>query len=111
LTVARAVSIRYLNQVESAGSELIFDWDEGNRSHIARHHVTPQEVEQVLRNDPFDVGFEIVKGEQRWTALGHTNRWRILMVVWTERRDAVRPVTVLMPPKALRKKYLERVAH
>jgi uncharacterized DUF497 family protein len=73
--------------------------------------VTPEEVEQVLENDPFDVGIEIVKGEQRWTALGHTNRWRILMVVWTERQDATRPITVLMPSKALRKKYLQRVAH
>jgi uncharacterized DUF497 family protein len=69
--------------VESAGSGLVFDWDEANRSHIARHHVTPGEVEEVFENDPFDVGFEIVKGEPRWTSLGHTDRWRILMVVWT----------------------------
>ena len=97
--------------MESVGSGLIFDWDDANRSHVARHHVTPEEVEQLFENDPFDVGFEIVKGEQRWTSLGHTNRWRIIMVVWTQRQDAIRPVTVLMPPKALRKKYLQRIAN
>jgi uncharacterized DUF497 family protein len=97
--------------VESAGSGLVFDWDEENRSHIARHDVTPEEVEQVFENDPFDVEFEIVKGEERWTALGHTGRWRILMVVWTQRGDAIRPVTVLMPPKALRKMYIKRTAN
>ncbi len=25
-----------------------FDWDKANRSHIARHKVTPKEAEQVL---------------------------------------------------------------
>jgi hypothetical protein len=32
----------------------MFDWDEFNAGHIARHGITPQEVEQVLRNDPAD---------------------------------------------------------
>jgi uncharacterized DUF497 family protein len=32
--------------------ELEFDWDEANRKHIARHAVTPEEVEQALRTNP-----------------------------------------------------------
>lgn len=27
-------------------------WDEGNIAHIARHEVTPQEVEEICHNDP-----------------------------------------------------------
>ena len=29
-----------------------FDWDDANTGHIARHGVTPQEVEQALANSP-----------------------------------------------------------
>jgi hypothetical protein len=39
--------------------ELTFDWDEGNVKHIARHRVEPLEAEQAIRNEPFDMGYEI----------------------------------------------------
>lgn len=34
----------------------MFDWDQDNIAHIARHDITPQEAEQVLRNYPADGG-------------------------------------------------------
>lgn len=74
--------------------EVSFEWDESNREHIARHNVMPEEAEQVLMNEPVDDGFEVVEGEERWTSVGHTNRLRILRVVWTHRQaTTIRIVT------------------
>lgn len=43
------------------GPEIEFDWDEANIRHVARHSVLPEEAEQVILNDPVDVGMEIVE--------------------------------------------------
>ncbi len=32
----------------------MFDWDEANLEHIARHGVSREEAEQVILNDPVD---------------------------------------------------------
>jgi hypothetical protein len=34
-----------------------FDWDDGNKKHLATHEVTPAEFEQVLNNDPLDLDY------------------------------------------------------
>ncbi len=44
------------------GSEFEFDWDEANIGRAARHSVLPEEAEQVILNDPVDLGMEIVEG-------------------------------------------------
>jgi hypothetical protein len=43
--------------------EIELDWDEANLGHVARHSVLPEEAEQVILNDPVDLGMEIVEGE------------------------------------------------
>ena len=86
--------------------ELSFDWDSGNTRHIARHGITPGEVEEVFANNPADIGFETVEGEGRWTAIGHSNSLRILVVIWTMRGGAVRPITAFEAGKRLREVYL-----
>jgi len=55
------------------GPEIEFDWDEANIGHVARHSVLPEEAEQVILNDPVDVGMEIVEGEERYLNLGATS--------------------------------------
>ena len=72
---------------------LSFDWDEANVGHVARHNVTPEEVEQVFANDPMELGADVVDGQERYTAVGHTNRLRVLVLVWTMRGGATRPIT------------------
>ena len=52
--------------------EIEFDWDEANIGHVARHSVLPEEAEQVILNDPVDLGMEIVEGEERYLNLGAT---------------------------------------
>jgi hypothetical protein len=39
-----------------------FDWDEANIGHIVHHRVLPREAEQVILNDPVDLGMEIIEG-------------------------------------------------
>jgi len=65
--------------------DLLLDWDDANTSHLARHHVMPQEIEQVFSNDAVDIDFDVVDGEERWTSIGHTGQLRVLVVVWTMR--------------------------
>jgi hypothetical protein len=74
------------------GPEIEFDWDEANLVHVARHSVLPEEAEQVILNDPVDLGMEIVEGEERYLNLGATVQGRILLVVTTWRADRVRVV-------------------
>ena len=68
-------------------TEIEFDWDEANIGHVARHNVLPEEAEQVILNDPVDLGMETVEGEDRHLNLGATVQGRILLVVTTWRED------------------------
>lgn len=86
--------------------EIQFDWDEANMAHIARHDVTPEEAQEALANEPVDVNYEAVEGEERWTSLGHTNMLRVLKVVWTLRGNAVRVVTVVEASRGEARVYL-----
>ena len=45
------------------GRQMEFDWDEANTGHVARHNVQPVEAEEVILNDPVDLGMEMVGGE------------------------------------------------
>jgi uncharacterized protein len=89
------------------GSEIEFDWDEANIGHIARHSVQPEEAEQVILNDPVDLGMETAEGEERYLNLGATGQGRILLVVTTWREDRVRAVTAFEPIKRLMQFYYQ----
>jgi len=86
--------------------DLVFDWDEANVAHVARHNVTPEEVEQVFANDPMDLGADVVEGEERYTGVGHTNRLRVLVLAWTLRGDATRPITAFDASERLAMRYM-----
>ncbi len=70
-----------------------FDWNAANIEHIALHHITPEEAEQVIEDDPLDVGAVLRNGEKRTVHLGETDAGRILIVVVTERGRKYRVVT------------------
>jgi len=84
-----------------------FDWDEANRSHIARHHVEPSEAEEVIDNDPLDFGMELVDGEDRYVSLGPTNAGRLLVVITTWREDRIRVITAFGAIKRLAHLYYQ----
>lgn len=50
---------RYNQTRRMDGREVEFDWDEANVGHVARHSVLPNEAEQVILNDPADLGIDI----------------------------------------------------
>ena len=68
---------------------------------LARHSDLPEEAEQVILNEPVDLGMEIVEGEQRCLNLGSTVQGRVLLVVTTWREDRVRVVTAFDAIKRL----------
>ena len=89
------------------GRVIEFDWDDANIRHVARHSVLPDEAEQVVLNDPVDLGMEIVEGEERHLNLGATVHGRILLVVTTWREDRIRVVTAFEPIKRLIQFYYQ----
>lgn len=81
---------------------LEFDWDHRNRSHLARHEVTPEEAEQVIANQPFDLAREIRNGEWREAHLGETAEGRVLVVITAQEGELVRVVSAWPAKKRLR---------
>ncbi|MCZ2073647.1 MAG: BrnT family toxin [Bryobacterales bacterium] len=85
-----------------------FDWDDGNKMHLAAHKVAPAEFEQVLNNDPIDVAFDLTGGEERYRSVGLTNGGRLLSVAWTIRNGKVRAITAFPAGVSDRKAFLEK---
>ena len=85
-----------------------FDWNDGNAEHIAKHGVTPIEVEEVIANDPFDLGTQIRSGEERLAQVGETNTGRVLFVVSTMRQELIRIVTAHPADRFIRKWYAQQ---
>ncbi len=84
-----------------------FEWDDHNISHLAQHHVQPEEAEQVLSGDLLDLDYRVTKdGEERWTAVGQTAAGRLLVIVWTVLDEGVyRTITAYPATKGLRSIY------
>jgi len=85
----------------------LFDWDNENIGHIAKHNVVPEEAEEVILGDPLDVGFDIVDGEERWSYVGETIDGEIIWVTITLRGKRMRVVTAFEPEKYWKVFYLE----
>ena len=89
-------------------SVIEFDWDDGNIKHLATHNVTPAEFEQVLNNDPLDLDYAVIDGEERYRSVGITNGGRFLLVAWTVRGGRVRAVTAFPASASNKQNFLER---
>lgn len=85
-----------------------FDWNDENKKHLAIHKVTPAEFEQVLNNEPLDLGYELIDNEERYRSVGVTSRGRLLSVAWTVRNGKVRAVTAFSAGVSDKKAFLER---
>lgn len=67
------------------------DEEQGNVQHIAEHGLTPDEVEDVLR-DPVEIGTSDSSGNP--AAWGYTTTGRWIIVIYEEiDEDTVRPIT------------------
>lgn len=85
-----------------------FDWDASNLRHLARHRIDRLEFEQAMTNDPVFIDVSDQSGEERWYALGATDRLRVLFLVFAYRGDRVRPITAWDGGKKLREAYFRR---
>jgi uncharacterized DUF497 family protein len=82
-----------------------FDWDDGNREHVAEHDVTTDEVEYALVHDPLDIEVEIRDGEERLVQIGAAASGRILTVISTLREGHVRVVTAFNATERRRREF------
>ena len=79
-----------------------FDWDTDNVRHLAAHHITRSEYEQAMLRHPIIIDLSDETGEERWYALGATDRLRVLFLVFTYRGQRIRPITGWDAGKRLR---------
>jgi len=84
-----------------------FDWDDANRTHIARHGVSVAEAEEAAGGNTLDLDFYEVEGELRFDSLGMTKAGRILKLVMTDRAGLIRIVTAFDPPAVLKRAFLK----
>jgi uncharacterized DUF497 family protein len=84
-----------------------FDWDAGNRKHIARHSVTPKEAEEAVIIEPLEAAIQQLKNEERVLCLGRTKAGRLLTILYAERRGKVRVVTAYEMTREQRRLYFE----
>jgi uncharacterized DUF497 family protein len=70
----------------------VISWDQETVDHIARHGVTPLEVEEVLFNDT-DSPLFLRSKAGRYLAYGRTNAGRFLLIVWALMHRKTRIVT------------------
>ena len=82
-----------------------FEWDETNVAHIARHNITPEEVEETCFNNPL-----ILRGRwKRYYALGQADSGRYLTVIFEVKfRGIVRVITARDMDDSERRRYLRR---
>ena len=84
-----------------------FLWDAGNIDHIARHNILPEEAEQVVENDPFDIARYLRNGEERLNQVGETDAGRVLVVVTIQRGEDTRVVTAHPADRDMRALYAQ----
>lgn len=85
-----------------------FEWDEGNvLKNWVKHRVTAAECEQIFFNRPLVVAEDVghSQAEGRSYALGQTDAGRLLLVVFTFRRNLVRVISARGMSKKERKEY------
>jgi uncharacterized DUF497 family protein len=62
----------------------------------------------VLNNDPIDLQFDLIGGEERYRSVGLTNGGRLLSMAWTIRNGKVRAITAFPASVSDWKAFLEK---
>lgn len=75
---------------------IAFDWDAGNKDkNWSKHKVEAKEAEEVFTNKPLKVYPDLHHShkEQRFLALGQTNKRRLLTIIFTIRNKHIRIIS------------------
>ena len=87
----------------------VFEWDDANVQHIAEHHVTPDEAEEVFADRrQFSVPAYHTPTERRAAIVGATEEDRVLYIVYTRRADRIRVITARDADPILWRRYRRR---
>ena len=87
---------------------MIFDWDDTNRDHLARHNITVAEAEQVLDSYPVELLVEQHETDGiRVRFIGETSKGRILILIVTWRGSAIRVITGWDAPNSSKRNFLQ----
>jgi uncharacterized DUF497 family protein len=72
-----------------------YDWDNANISHIAKHHVTPDEAEDVFFDEQnvLDDDVRHLSAEERFIIIDKTQKGRLLYQIFTRRGDKIRVIS------------------
>lgn len=86
-----------------------FDWDSSNISHLLKHDVSPQEVEEVFSKQPRITSRDINHSlrDRRHFMLGKTRSRRRLFIVFTIRQNKVRVISARDMTQAEKDAYEE----
>jgi uncharacterized protein len=88
--------------------DFVFEWDEVKaRQNARRHRVTFEEAVSIF-SDPYLVTFpddEHSDIEDRFISIGQSDRGRVLLVVHTDRGDAIRLISCRKATAAERTTY------
>jgi len=90
---------------------LEFEWDEGNRDkNWERHRVEIKECEEAFFNEPLRLLYDVVHSqkEDRFTALGRTNKGRKLFITFTVRGGRIRVISARDMSRKERRLYEEK---
>lgn len=85
---------------------VLFDWNDENVGHLARHQISAAEAEQVIQNRPVDLDEHPRNGEERIVQVGETDTGRILIVVSTMLDRKVQVITAWPAKERLRRYFL-----
>jgi uncharacterized protein len=85
-----------------------FEWDEGNRAHVAEHGLSSAQCEEAFA-DPHRVAVPAgeVRGEHRAAMIGRTEAGRLIVVIYTFRIDRIRVVTAYPADRSDARAYRE----
>jgi uncharacterized protein len=89
-----------------------FQWDDGNSGKNWKlHHVADSECEQLFFNKPLMLIIDEKHSqlENRWYALGKTDAQRLLLIVFTIRKNVIRVISARDMNNKERKIYCEKV--
>lgn len=84
-----------------------FEWNTGNIEHIKKHKVDHKECEEIFFNKPLLITEDEVHSqtEKRFRVYGQTNKYRILTMIFTIRRNKIRVVSARDQNKKERREF------
>jgi uncharacterized DUF497 family protein len=88
-------------------SEIEFDWDDGNKEHLATQS-NARRIRTGTEQRSLDLDCAVIDGEERYRSVGITNGGRFLLVAWTVRGGRVRAVTAFPASASNKQNFLER---